>query len=1149
MIYKKHIILLIFIFFLSCDKDGTTIVNPPVEDEPFANNLNGNGCSGNNLCYSLDDIYFDFSSSDAFEIDYYKFNSYQLQSGSHDPDDPSNILTLKSFNDSYFIGIPASSIIDGSNQILVIDESGENYEFTQEDITTQILVSEVLQDTTSNLSLSSSPFSLIKNITWNPQQGRYNFVTATSDEYDVDFQYSQSFYNNSYITLIDTVLTPIFGDIILVDDDEYVYRSVTTIDSLSDGSEIRSYRKIQFKIKDTYVPDDDALMFRQSTDCNDNYRKDNEETVIFSNYSKNNTDYANSFEGWCFTGACSDDDNSFNVRDCCENNGGMWYPTSMTCEPRCISYSINCSIYPDEEECQESSKCTWNNNDGFCNSSITEEDCCEHQSDSHEWNSESNECSIEHSYWSERPDEYSWNDSFATFDINDDDLCATLCTITGFDAITMSNYCLGLYDDDERATATCQIDDNDNIYHWNSTSSYDMTFCDRGNNLYTSAEVYVEQNDPPDGFWGENDNQNIEPFEDRNCNSYRDLEETFEDIIANGVWDEGEPYTDSGNGIWDNEEICYYGGDECGYQILFTRSVAPDQLIVNYEDQDNPVSYCEGVDDDGPFDLQILPQGNFFDTGEDGCFDIFETGDPTSPCVCEFDDYHDDIISCEDYLNDLGLLDDSNGDGFVDADLNMDEEVTEFDIALSIHFDEIDFGENPSAYNYGQCINGYSGSKEDCCLHHGCEWSSDVCSLNEPGCLLTDDDYWSENLDPNNDNSTTEFDGLWQEGSEQAKSYVNVDGDLIDIETYYSNELLYSETYDQYVHSADSTVTKILDYNDTFDKGGDKIAIIYNSYEIQEKSAFIPIIKTISIIQSNEIIDQIDFDESEDLSNIPNLEQFYSNILNNHHLVKTEFTNSEGSDDHDYIIFKDTDEHIVKMIHPYYHFLPGWYYPQDMNDFSDDDFWQAIHMESDTLLYSFNGNVIDGQSFHSMKTVYSDTANYNILKEYYVDRASATLKHSVLDPNCVNLEESLCGNDDYYWCSWDSDQSICYSNDVGVISNCLLVTRFITTTAIGPGMSYKLMSESYFKPGFGIVKEDISLYWADLPWVEVPWVPISSIQYKTPASILTTNQSGGLLNYQIIGIEELDNIQDFDFDPYKITNTLGVQRVEFPPGY
>ena len=279
MIYIKHIIFLMFVFFLSCDKDGTTIVNPPVDEQPFVNDLNGNGCGGSNLCYSIDNIYYDFSSSNAFEIDYYKFNSYQLQSGSHNPDDPSNILTLKSFNDSYFIGIPATSIVDGTNQILVIDELGENYEFSEQDITTQTLVNEELLDTTSFIDLSSSPFSILKNITWNNQQGRYNFVTETSDQYHVSYKYSQNYNKNSYTALIDTVLNPIFGDIILVDSDEYVYRNYTIIDSLSNGNEIRSKRSIDFIIKDSFIPDD-AVMNRKTTDCNDNYQQDPAELTI-----------------------------------------------------------------------------------------------------------------------------------------------------------------------------------------------------------------------------------------------------------------------------------------------------------------------------------------------------------------------------------------------------------------------------------------------------------------------------------------------------------------------------------------------------------------------------------------------------------------------------------------------------------------------------------------------------------------------------------------------------------------------------------------------------------------------------------------------------------------------------------------------------
>ena len=54
-------------------------------------------------------------------------------------------------------------------------------------------------------------------------------------------------------------------------------------------------------------------MIRKTTACNDNYRQDKEEEVIFSNFTKSNSEFADSVEGWCFTGACANDDNSFNV--------------------------------------------------------------------------------------------------------------------------------------------------------------------------------------------------------------------------------------------------------------------------------------------------------------------------------------------------------------------------------------------------------------------------------------------------------------------------------------------------------------------------------------------------------------------------------------------------------------------------------------------------------------------------------------------------------------------------------------------------------------------------------------------------------------------------------------------------------------------
>ena len=1005
MHYIKNFSIIFFVLFLSCDKDGTIIVNPPIEETPFVNNLQGDGCSQDYSCYSIDDIYYNFSSNDAFEIDYYKFNALQLASGNHDANDPSNILTLKSFNDNYFVGIPVGSILDQTNQVLVIDDEGQNYQFDTQDIISLSLESETVQDSLAVLTTNSNPFSVIKNITWNSNQGRYNFTTESADQYNSSFLYEYNFDKKNWITLVDTVLNAIYGDIILVDQSQYSYRNYDLIDSLDNYDEVRSTRKVKYKVKSTYISDDDALMFKQSTDCNDNYRKDSAELKM------------------------SD------IELMCSDSGGVWFE-------------------------------------------------------------------------------------------NSDNTCDSYCSNNGSD-VSFDAMCWGLYLGDNRLTGRC-YDDGDN-----------EAFCDRGNNLFNSAEYYLEENEPPNGLWGVNDNQNIEPYEDRNCNNTRDLEESVnitEDCPSFFSTIGDLDFCDSGNGMWDDEELCY--GDLCSddydYKNLYKRSDTPNRLVVTYLDQSNPIAFEE-----------ILPKGKFFDSGEDSCFDIFEDGQGS--CLCEFNDFNEDIPSCNDYLTELGLMLDTDDDGYVNADLNKDGEITEIDISAG------DF----SDYNYGECVNGFSGRKEDCCLYYGCGWDddSDTCDLSN--CPLEDNSYWSELLDPNGDNysesnlSGTEYNGNYDSG-EQVKTYIDEslsDDDSnqqVDYEEYYSNVSNYSLSYTPYVKSPDYIVTKELSYVDGLEIGGDQIQVILDSYEIQDVTVYDSIVESRNTVKSNTIIDQLDLDSDIDLSLIDNLENFYSSVLNEYHLVKTEFANSSGSPDYDYFIFKNSEQDIVKMVHPYYHFLPGYSYPQDIEDFSEEDFWQAVHLEPDTLLYSSGGNIVAGQSFHSMSTVYSDTANYNILKEYTVEKATASLKHNVLDPNCVLLNENLCGNDEYYWCSWNQDEDSCYSTETAAIPNCLLVDRTIETTAVGPGMSYKLRSQTYFKPGFGIVKEDVSIYWDDLPWVDVPWVPVSSIQYKTPSRSMLVNSNWDLFNQSRIDLNEFKNIQDFDYQPYKINNTFGLQRVERP---
>ena len=64
-----YLIVLSCFFIFSCDDDGTVYTGQSEEVEEYTNNLSGDGCSPSTLCYPLQDIYYDFNSSNAISQD------------------------------------------------------------------------------------------------------------------------------------------------------------------------------------------------------------------------------------------------------------------------------------------------------------------------------------------------------------------------------------------------------------------------------------------------------------------------------------------------------------------------------------------------------------------------------------------------------------------------------------------------------------------------------------------------------------------------------------------------------------------------------------------------------------------------------------------------------------------------------------------------------------------------------------------------------------------------------------------------------------------------------------------------------------------------------------------------------------------------
>ena len=882
------------VFFFSCSDDNqiTGEAIEPDQPEYAETDLDGLGCSESYLCNHLGNVYYNLlADNNSYNQTFYKFNAYHLSGGAHNQS--TDTLNFKTYNNIYYI--PSESITDADSDVLY---DGDYVESSNENIVTLSQEDSASHNLTSELMLTSTTFSVLDSVIWNGNSARYNFRTTPAFKDTTTYAYSHSFDSLFYSTIVDTALTEIYGDVVLIDQNEQVFRNYTDYDTLQinqgdteSSVPVKIKRSKTFSIKDYYVRNN-GLMFRETTDCNNNYRQDGAEYLM------------------------SD------VGSMCTDSGGTWVEDA---DSACDSYCLN-------------------------------------------------------------------NDEQVSFDV----------------------MCWDLYTDDDRLTGRC--------YDEGSVEA----FCDLGNDLYDLNEYFYDIDE--NGIWNLI-GQNYEPWDDRNCNGVQDSnEETIEGVsssedcsnISFASWDENASvcYYDLGNNQYDDQESCYTGGDSgCDYKELYKRADSPNVLLVDFSDPDNPNVV-----------LSAYPSDDFDDCGTDG--------------IC--------------------------------------------------NEDELD-------YDPGTCPDGYSGSEEDCCKYNFCwDYDSDTCDYNLDSCIF-DDDTWTENLDPNNDDWNDDGDGVWQSGEGTELNHL-----------WDNNELITKDFNENGSWDIASSITnKSLNYQScNNDCGNEILYIVEDSLRQVPASSSANKVKSQISVQSLNVIDQI---ESESFAG--NLQQ----ALGDYNIVKTEFMNSSGDEDYDYMLFLESEEqdqngmhYIIKLIHPYYYFAPGFYIPQDIYEFSQDDFWQSIHLENDTMLYSLDGQIIEGQSYYSNYSIETDTANYNVHKEYVVSKETAIREYD--DP----------------------------------VSSCFLVTRTITTTMEGTGINFKLRSETYLKEGFPVVKEDISVYWSTAPWQGDTWYPISSIEFKDSGGTALSSNNNLFNLRDVLNLNKLVDESDFDFRPFKITNTIGMQRVEYP---
>tara|TARA_B100000575_G_scaffold279586_1_gene268118 strand:+ start:70 stop:2295 length:2226 start_codon:yes stop_codon:yes gene_type:complete len=321
-----------------------------------------------------------------------------------------------------------------------------------------------------------------------------------------------------------------------------------------------------------------------------------------------------------------------------------------------------------------------------------------------------------------------------------------------------------------------------------------------------------------------------------------------------------------------------------------------------------------------------------------------------------------------------------------------------------------------------------------------------------------------------------------------------------------------------------------------------------NTYEdIIETVSFVDIkrkeigdVDSLVTLYTNDVVGYID-----DASQEP--ENFY--------VTKTEFiSNRTGDDgqrlDYDYQIFSK-DKHINQHIYKSY-FLPLGFYWSEYQ--VDQGFWHKKYLEKDIYLYSYNGLFRDGEH---IDTAYYDTteiAIYLVEKSFQVEKSEVTVPAAKIkssteggvvtclrDNSIVNSEEDCAQVDTTF-------------------SDCFKITSVTNMTMMGSGVEYGQKVHTWLVKDHGIVKSDLYIRWTENPYSDAGvtgeidenghvWSGFSRIELAEIDVEKTGNVFRQLYNpAQIVKKEDFENLPDFNYDPFKISNQSGFHTINFQEG-
>jgi len=351
--------------------------------------------------------------------------------------------------------------------------------------------------------------------------------------------------------------------------------------------------------------------------------------------------------------------------------------------------------------------------------------------------------------------------------------------------------------------------------------------------------------------------------------------------------------------------------------------------------------------------------------------------------------------------------------------------------------------------------------------------------------------------------------GLWDDGEKLSKKLNENDG-AANLLVDYTNP----DSPQPISLIAQNTTIKLRDQS-VYDP------IIQDSiYDIVQKT--IPRIDSVRTIFSNKVISQITD----------------STLFGrDYKILKSQYPNNSSAKNYNYSILDDTYDNIVRLDYPSY-FLPYGYYSQPSQ--IADGFWYEDYLDLETVFYTYNGNIREGEHvfFDSVKA--TTGGDYHIETDYLVERPSLVTvpMKKVLSATCNTLAL------DYPDCAIGLELSV-YDT---TLSDCYSIIKTMTMTMLGSGVEFGQRTTTTLAKGLGIVEEGVEIRWSEQ--IDVPgqvWSDYSRIKLNDLRVVSELGRAQGIFNDLSgdtkINIEELNQL---DGDSFTKSRSAGIQPVKLP---